>query len=1091
MRILKKFKKVGCAMLAIALIMTACFPYGAWVKASTTTDTTITQIYANANGNFFTFKLDGVDWGAATSLTAPGITHYDYSFWQNIRLYQGEEDTTGTTLWDASDKQIYYNFFDSGNTAGICILSDIYAKTTKIVIPAGTAFPSYKATGGTTPFNGVDGDDVAADANGTTYVIKDDLSFVGGTDASSGVWEYWKIVADTTVDTLDIKDGRMVFNIAGDADNDALTEWTYIWQATHDEYNFKDNIEIYISGESQPKTLRDIFKTSDGNLYWNLYEAGSMSIPLTDGSYDCTRIEKIVVKKGCEFPSVASTGGNSLQGGSGVTATLESDKAYVVQGDLIFVPRAGASETKASFMLMDTSETTDTAVIGVKTGHNNKNVTFTLSATDYAGCVTNRPSKKYADYNFMELIQIHSGDAVQTLMDVYSAGEEMYYNLWGMENTFTIALGASYDTVTKIVIPKGTVFPSAAYTGYGAWDQFDIPENNVKEKCGFETTEEVVYTKPAGTGELNWTLEESDNPDEPDIPIEPDEPVPGEDVETDVTNIHIRYGENEGYRLLFFLNAHDYSGANVPSDAAKVADYNVFESVFLVTTTGEEISLSDAYDNVSMYNIWNEAGSFSVKLKAGIAPICKVVIKENCQFPARAYTEGTSGKYAYVVKSETIFTTSTTPTDNKWSVHWSKQKVLPKKEVKTDVTNIHIRSGENEGARLLLFLNMHDYGEELNVTAQGDFFDRYNTLNNIVLYTTAGEEYVLADIYDNVSMFNIWGEVGTFSVLLKKDIQPIEKVVIKANCEIPSKAFTEGKGEYQIAYTVPFETVFTANTIPADNIATVHWTKVKNLPTVAKDTEVMKAQFIGREGDVRLLLFLDKQDYKGIGNSVFTTSKFKQYNTLENVILCRGDRKISLSEIVTDEVYYNLWGNEGCISYGLKDEYTLNSFDKVFIKSGCEFPAYAYTANENAEQMTAYTTTKEKTITVTQAKYKLTYYDENEKVLYEEELPFGTGLILKAVPKKKGYEGKWEGLKYETMPAQDISYYASYTKGTKKEKDKEIDEEQEKEPDNEQSPVTGDWNMTSFMVLLLLSSAFVILLTLKKRDIVGGRNERQ
>lgn len=1084
---LKKLKKVGCAVLAMALIMTACFPYGLGANASTTTDTTVSQIYANANGNFFTFVLDGVDWGTATNLTAPGVTHYDYSFWQNIKLYQGENDTVGTPLWDASDKQIYYNFFDSGNTAGICILSDIYEKTTKIYIPAGTEFPSYKATGGSTPFNGVDGDDVAADASGTTYVTTEDIWYVGGTDATSGVWEYWKVTEETTVQTLDVKDGRMVFNIAEDQDNDALTTSTYITSAMHNNFNMKDAVEVYIKGESEPKTLNDFYKTSDGNMYWNLYEAGSMSFPLKDGSLDCTKIEKIVVKKGCEFPAYASTGGYDLHTGTFTAATLTSYKAYVVGKTLTFMPAPGMSAGNASFILEDTSATTETAVTGIKTGHNNKNATFTLSVTDYAGCTTNRPSGKFANYNFLDTIQVHSGNGVQSLREVYAAGDEIYYNLWGLENTLTIAIGSVYDSVTKIVIPKGTVFPSAVYTGYGAWDQFDIPENHVNEKGGFETTADITYVKPAGTGEVVWTVEEPEVPTPPNPP-QPEEPK--EDVETDITNLHIRYGENEGYRLLFFLTTQDYSGANVSVDTTKLAEYNLFENVFLITTTGEEISLSDAYDNVSMYNIWNEAGSFSVKLKNGIAPICKVVVKENCQFPAHAYTEGTSGKYAYVVKNETIFTTSTTPTDNEWSVHWSKQKVLPKKEVQTDVTNIHVRSGENEGARLLLFLDMHDYGEELNVTAQGDFFDRYNTLDNIVLYTTSGEEYVLADIYDNVSMFNIWGEVGTFSVLLKKDIQPIEKVVIKAGCELPSKAFTEGKGEYQIAYTVPFETVFTANTIPTDNMTTVHWDRVKTLPTDARDTEVMNAQFIGKNGDVRLLLFLDKQDYQGIGNSVFATSKYKQYNTLANVVLCRGDRKISLSEIVTDEVYFNLWGNEGCISYGLKPEYTLNSFDKILVKKGCEFPAYAYTTNESAMQMTAYTTTKEKTITVTQAKYKLTYYDANKKVLYEEEIPFGTKLTEKAVPKKKGYEGKWEGLKYETMPAQDISYYASYVKGTGKMKGQEIDEEPEAEADIEQSPVTGDWNMAPLMILLLLSSALVIVVNLKKRDIIGGKNER-
>ena len=48
-----------------------------------------------------------------------------------------------------------------------------------------------------------------------------------------------------------------------------------------------------------------------------------------------------------------------------------------------------------------------------------------------------------------------------------------------------------------------------------------------------------------------------------------------------------------------------------------------------------------------------------------------------------------------------------------------------------------------------------------------------------------------------------------------------------------------------------------------------------------------------------------------------------------------------------------------------------------------------------------------------------------------------------------------------------------------------------KEPEKEQSPVTGDWNMASLLILFLLSSAFVIVMSLRKKDIIGGRNERQ
>ena len=896
-----------------------------FVDTSATRETAVTGIKTGHNSNVATFSLSTADY-ADCSTSRPSEKFEDYNFMDMIQIVSGDTVQTLKDVYLAGD-QIYYNMWDMQDSVTIA-LGSAYDTVTKIVIPAGTVFPSATYTGyGAWDATSIP-DNMARNKGG--FETTADITYEKPSGSGELIWtvaenEPQPVEVDTTIQTLDIKDNRFVFNISGDTDNDALTEWTYIFQVQHDAYNFKDNIEIYISGESAPKTLRDIFNTSDGNLYWNLYEAGSMSIPLISGSYDCTKIEKIVIKEGCQFPSVAFTGGNSLTGGSGTTATTDVFTTYVIREEVTLVPNRGATSLTASFVTPDAFATTETKVTGIKTGHSNKNVTFTLSETDYAGCETNRPSEKFKDYNFMDMIQIHSGDTVQSLKDVYPAGEEIYYNLWGMENTLTVALGTAYDTVTKIVIPAGTVFPAAVYTGYGAWNDVNIPDNMVLIKGGFETTTDITYVKPEGTGELIWFKEGSQ-------PVKED---------TSVTNIHVRTGEGSGTRLLLFLSVNDYGtqGANVP----------------------------------------------------------------------------------------------------------------------------------------------------VSITA-----NQYNLFERIFLYTTEGEKFALSEVYDNEAMYNLWGEFGSFSVKLKDGLNPIHKVEIEAGCEFSSRTFTDGTSETRLTYVAKESVVFMANSEPQDNVMTVHWTRTEVVPTINEDVEVIKVHLIGREGNVRLVLFLDQHDYEGIGESIAVTNKYLQYNSLENIVLCKGNTGVPLSEIVTDETYYNLWGNQGSVSYGLKPEYSANSFDNIIVKKGCEFPSFEYTSDENAEYKVAYTTTEEKTMSISELKYKIIYVGENQEVLYQDEVVCGSEFTLRSVPEKEGYTGSWDGLRYDVMPAQNITYRLLYESNS----NEEIQQEQDvvdSSDEKKESPSTGDaMNVHTTVIILLLSMMAILTICFAKKwtDKDGGKNGR-
>lgn len=798
---MRKMKKLVSLLLALALVATGMSGYGLDAKAAENRSTNVSSFAAfnNSGAGFIEFGLADGDWQTAESLTAPGVTWMENNYLYNVIFYQGDNDTEGTSLLDAMSGELYYNFFNRGNSLAMGLKADIYANVTKVFIPAGTVFPSYQVTGGSTPFNGVDGDDVAADTSVGSYVTTEDIWFVGETSQVAGEWKIWTVKKKTAVDkvTINIEGSdvkRFTFEIAGDADNDAIPSWSYIGGNEHNGYNTKEYVKLYLKGQSEPKNLADYYKTTDGNMYFNLYSSGSITFPIVNDFPAATEVEKIVVKAGCQFPAVSYTGANIGSGGT-LAATTTTKIAYVVEEDMTFLLPKDATANKADYVYEDTSVATSTEILGVKTGHSNNNVTFTLSATDYAGCATSRPSSKFADYNFMDTIQIYGGDTVKSLREAYPTGEEIYYNLWGDENTLTIALGASYNAVTQIVIPAGTIFPSAAYTGYGAWDATSIPDNMVRTKGGFKTTETVVYQKPEEHGE--WTI------------------ASAQKTEVTVTNIHVRTGSAP--ELLLFLSQADYgTDSNYTANINKVNEYDLVGNISVETTTGKTYPLAEIFDNAATYNIWGETGSIALQLKANLDPISKVVVAKGCEFPSKAYTEGTSAmNNAYVTTVETVFVANDTPADNVATVHWTRSEVLEKETVETRVQNIHLRVG-----KVLFFLSANDYAGVGSSVGVGTKFNDYNFADCVRIYKTDGTSALLSEVMSSDNpYYNLWGEAGCFAVTLASgwDGTNVEKIVIMDGCEFPSYTYTNGTPEKHTSYVTAVEDTFITTNLVAEN----------------------------------------------------------------------------------------------------------------------------------------------------------------------------------------------------------------------------------------------------------------------------------
>ena len=289
---MKQVKKVLSFALALILLVTACYTNGlgvsAGVNAAGETEINVTSVYSGHNGEIVTFVLSESDYSQATK--GVGTRSEEYNFWTNIQVYTSE--TEYVTLKDAYTNQMYYRIWDRANTLSNQLKAETYDATTKILIPAGTVFPSY-----------------AYDSNSSStkggYVTTTDLEFIKpATISGQTTWTKTIPVTkeDTNVTNIHIRDasGKLLYFMSNQ-DYSGKGATIGVNNAKMKEYQFLDKIEVYKS-ESEHKSLAELY-TNEG--YYNIWgENGSIALDLPDG-WSGTTVTKVVVKAGCQLPSYA------------------------------------------------------------------------------------------------------------------------------------------------------------------------------------------------------------------------------------------------------------------------------------------------------------------------------------------------------------------------------------------------------------------------------------------------------------------------------------------------------------------------------------------------------------------------------------------------------------------------------------------------------------------------------------------------------------------------------------------------------------------------------------------------------------------
>lgn len=904
---MKQVKKVLSFALALILLVTACYTNGlgvsAGVNAAGETEIDVTKVYSGHNDTLITFQLSATDYSTATIAGMnldPNVDNEAYNFWTNIEIYTGE--TTFKSLKKAhlestSDRQQkWYNMWGRSNEISIQLETTTYNDATKIVIPAGTVFPSYAYTNGGSATKG-------------GYVTTQDLEFIKPATISGETT--WVKKVDTNVEAIEIADasGKLFFRLS--ESDYAGKGQTFINQTKLQEYNFLNMIEVY-QGETKHALLGEIYTMES---YYDLYGRDKViALDLNnEQGWDGTTITKIVIKAGCQFPSYSYTNGGGKE-----------KIGYVVKADTTFTTTTMAISNATWTRNSAPTEEIATKIDKIQVRGKEARLFVFPTVSDYAnaGGNTQISLAKIKDYNLLDYIVVYKSDQESCTLRELCLNDENYYNLWG--DTLCIALDMPNDwngkAVKKIEFKAGCQFPSYAYThGEG----YENVAYTLQEDLVYETT----HTSDV-VDNVSWTL--VDNP-------------------TDTTVTGVKSGHNNQI-VTFTLSNSDYTGqGNIGDDKT---EYNFWSKIKLYTSDTDYVYLGDAHTDQKLFNMWTMPNTVSIQVKKDdgtYGNLTKIEIPAGTVFPSQAYTLGSTQKKGGFKTTEDITfvkpagAEENPPTGYEWTVDEEPANI------ETTISKIQVRGDEGENNDyLFVFLNNQDYSAQDYVNSH---FDEYDILTKIELSTAEGTKTLEKVMTKEPARYNRYDEKGciTFGLQPGWNGTTIKRITFKQGTEFPAYSYTNGSATSKKAYVLPEDITYTT---PVSEWSNEQWHEYYE--PVTYPTEITNIHV--RDGFV--LLFLSQHDYEGVHHTEQIGDKLSAYNLTQNIMITKDGVTKKLSEMPGSEQYYNIWEETGCVAFKMASGYDGTTVTRVAVKKGAEFPAYAYTST-STKKVTAYVTNKD------------------------------------------------------------------------------------------------------------------------------------
>ena len=422
----------------------------------TATKTGVTKIHLR-NKRLLLF-LDTCDYSNTGGTTAANGKYAEYNTMEKIQVYTGD---TCVSLADAMaknaasyDVNVYYNVWGETNSVSYQLDGDTYtaANVTKIVIPAGTQFPSYSYTNASGA--------AVAYTTEVTYVFTND-------DTANPDWSTsWSVtvevptvdyenVTETAVTGAYVRNGALEFALSK---NDySAVGGSVTPGANYATYNFLDKVIIY-DAAGNSATWKEAFQASKSNksnpmgCWYNLWtNPNRIAFELSEEWQG--KIAKVFIPAGTQFPSAAYTNAS----GEALAFEVKQDTYFIGSGENWQI-----DYTSLSFKDTDTS-------VSMVQWVNDQRLMVWLGENDYGTAVENKvnvnvSAAKLSATNMLEKIFVN-GTSLKTLG--VTTADLNFWTYWGR-----VSVALTGVTVESITIQEDCQFPSMAFVENGTPNRF-------------------------------------------------------------------------------------------------------------------------------------------------------------------------------------------------------------------------------------------------------------------------------------------------------------------------------------------------------------------------------------------------------------------------------------------------------------------------------------------------------------------------------------------------------------------------------------------------------------------------------------------
>lgn len=417
-------------------------------------DTTVTA-FGDVNGTEkarLMFALSANDYSSPSQhVNATQVASLNWGY--KIKITIGGEEKTLADYYLPTE--VYLQLWTRPNIISVNFNGD-YTTITKLVIEEGCEFPSSETA--------------TATDNLKVYRTTEEAVFY-----NVGAAMFYKEAAytvasatETKVETFGDPSGevtaRMFFGLSV---NDYSAATQAVSSVQSGKLNWNTKIKITINGEE--KVLAAYAPIAE--TYLRIFDRAGAPVALTTSLSDYKTIEKIVIEKGCHFPSSA-------------TANNEDNfDVFVTTEAVTFIGDGNGRFTKC------VGQTAVTAIGDPSDDRQKQFLWVGLDTNDYT--TPNNPVElwQFSALNMGSKIKLTVAGEVKTLGD-YGITGQSYLNLWGRADMMAIASGLpDYTVATKIVIEKGCQFPANVSATHKATANY------------FETTDDAVFVND-GTGKF-------------------------------------------------------------------------------------------------------------------------------------------------------------------------------------------------------------------------------------------------------------------------------------------------------------------------------------------------------------------------------------------------------------------------------------------------------------------------------------------------------------------------------------------------------------------------------------------------------------